>query len=280
MATPIGTTSRQMQVQARWLLASVVAIAMTLWVMPTLAGWGAMLTGVLMVLLVCLTIGAASGRGKLPGNPIHLMFTLPVVLLLWYLVIGRLGPSDERTFALGGAMELSLLIQMGLFSLIVLLSQALLPQAALNVVTLGVCGAAMMVSPLVVLVFHPDLLAPMRPTLLLLAYAGVGVWVLTIWGIGKTRQQELLPRAQIRERWLQWTILISTAGMVVLLVVLSVGLAAFVAGVVGSICVLAGFAFGQFRKRLLGLGGALLAGGVTLMGAMGFPWPWGEVNWR
>jgi len=277
MASPIGTTSRQMQVQARWLLASVVAIAMTLWVMPTLAGWGAMITGLFMVLVICLTIGAASGRGKLPGNPIHLMLALPVALLLWNLVVGRLGPTDERTFALGGAMELSLLIQIGLFSLIVLLTQALLPQAALNVVTLGVCGAAMMVSPLVVLIFQTELLAPMRATLLLLAYAGVGVWVLTIWGIGKTRQQELLPRAQIRKRWLQWTILVSTAGMIVLLVVLSLGLAAFVAGVVGCVCLLAGVTFDQFRKRLLTLGGALVVGGVVLMGIMGFPWPWGDV---
>ena len=259
MAIPLNTTARQMETQARWLLASVVVIAMVLWLPPALSGWGAMFLGLIMVLLVWVMVRILSQTPTLPGHPIHAALVVPGALLMWHLAGGELPKADEMAISLGGAMEMSLLLQMGLFALVVVLVQSLLPRAALHAVTLGACGAAMMVAPITVLYLFPQAMAPMRPTLLLLGYAGVGVWLMPLWGIGATRRQEELPYLHVRERWLKIAILTLAAGMVGALVWLSPRLALGVSAVVGCVMVLAGLTFERHRLRL-SLGGSVLAG--------------------
>ena len=187
MAIPSGTTARQLQAIARWMLACVVVVAVGLWPTPSLAGWGAVTVALLATLVLWLLQRIVCGERHMPVQVFHWALLVPAAVLAVHLARHYLQARQEQRAGSAGALDMSLLLQLGLLGLGVLLSQSLLPRAARHVATLVVCGLAMMVGPLAAVLTDPTA-EPMRASLALLACAGIGVWLMPLWGIGRINQ--------------------------------------------------------------------------------------------
>ena len=90
--------------------------------------------------------------------------------------------DSTETWALAGALNVSMIFHLALLALGMMLSQSLLPAAARHLAVLAVCGAAMMGGPFAAVIWAKA--QPVRTPLALLGFAGVAVWLSMLWGVG------------------------------------------------------------------------------------------------
>ena len=253
-----------------------MVVAVLAWPAPSLGGWGALTIGLLVTLLLWLAWRTVAGQRTVPGHPVQWVLLGPAAILAYHL--GR-----ESLFAQSatpvGALSLSMLFQLCLLSGGVMLSQSLLPLAARHVEVLSVCGAAMMIAPLAARVSVGPAAEPMHDSLALLGFAGVGVWLSSLWGVGwrgdpwpddeRARRGDDAPPIQtmplriavvatgvLGAAWLTW---------------LSPRSAILAAGVLGIVALLGGLVFHQHRILVLAAGAVLIAGGELLGRALHVP---------
>ncbi|MGB2824061.1 MAG: hypothetical protein WBF17_24000, partial [Phycisphaerae bacterium] len=180
MAIAVGTTSRQLEGLARWVLVAVVALGMLTWCWPGYRSWGAMSAGVLVVLAFWLLWRMVSGDRTVPGHPIHAALLVPAAVLAFHVV--RASPACDTAWywVVAGGLNVSMVCHFGLLALGVMLSQSLLPKAARHVAVLGVCGAVMMLGPAAAMAWGRS--QSVRTAMALLGFGGVGVWLSMLWG--------------------------------------------------------------------------------------------------
>ena len=105
MAIPIGTTSKQLAVIARWMCAAVVIVGMLGWWWPGYRSWGGLTAGLLTVLAVWLLWRIVAGQNRVPGNAIHLALLVPGIILAIHLCRTGLGDIDKRALSMTGAIS-------------------------------------------------------------------------------------------------------------------------------------------------------------------------------
>jgi len=259
LAIPLGTTARQLEAIARWMLACVVVVSAGIWSTPSLAGWGAVTAAMLVTLVLWLLQRITCGERRMPVQAFHWALLIPAAILAIHLADHYLQSHRGERAGSSGALDMSLLLQIGLLGLGVLLSQSLLPRAAKHVCTLSVCGLAMMGGPLAAILLDPAA-ESMRGALGLLACAGIGVWLMPLWGIGRINQppEESVPIGGPGLRWSIW--------LVAMVVAIGLGFvfprsALLAAGLLGVVLLLAAVAFGRHRVMMLA-GGAILSAGA------------------
>jgi hypothetical protein len=184
VAIPIGTTARQLEAVARWMLAALVIVGMTVWWTPDHRNWGALAAGILGALGLWLTWRTVLGDRSVPGHPIHLTLLLPAVLLAYHFADELLTVHTESAEPLAGALCSSAMFQLALLAAGIMLTQSLLPRAARHRVVLCFCGAAMMAGAGIgmVLGHTPEV----RDALTMVGFAGAAVWLSPLWGVPET----------------------------------------------------------------------------------------------
>jgi hypothetical protein len=260
---PVGTTGRQLDTLARWLLAGLVVVAMGLWARPTLAGWGALTMGLLATLLLYLLSRTLLGDTRLLVHPVHLALGVPAAVLAWQIIHGRLWGQMGQG-AVSGALNLSMLFHLWLFALMVLLSQSLLPKATRHVATLLIMGGAMMLTPFAVWSTHPEMFDPMRQSQVFLGLAGVCVWLSSLWGIGRGRSEETVD-IQLRHIVSRWTVCLVAPIVLAGLAVLSPKSVALALTVMAAIALVGVATFHRPRVSLLLVLSLVVAGGTYLL---------------
>jgi len=262
VAIPIGTTARQTEALARWVLVSVVALAMLAWWGPGYRSWGALSAALLVVLAFWLLWRTVLGDRTVPGHPIHAVLLAPVVVLVFHVLRGAAGRGQTAEWALAGALNVSMICHFGLLSLGVMLSQSLLPKAARHVAVLAVCGAAMMLGPAAAMAWGQA--EPVRTALALLGFGGVGVWLSALWGLdapGVPPAHGFLPgRGWLRCLWVAVGALAAIAWMAAAPLQ---GL--LMAGILAVTLFVAGLVFPRRRAGLLLTGGSLA---VAVLGVL------------
>lgn len=274
MGIPVGTTTRQLDSLARWMLAGLVVVAMLAWPRPSLIGWGALTIGLLTTLLLWLMSRTVAGDRTVPGHPVHWVLLGPAAILAYHL--GRENMLlSSHPFSPTGAMNVSMLFQMCLLAVGVMLSQSLLPRAAEHIGVLSVCGGAMMLAPLAAIVMNGAAVEAMRHSLALLGFAGIGVWMSALWGVGWRTEvwgdrspPDASEARPMPTKWLRIVIIVVGAVAAAGLTWLSPQAAMFSVGVLGAGLMLGGLVFHQHRIVLL-VGGVVLAcGGLMVSGAV------------
>ena len=105
MAIPIGTTARNLETLARWMLAGVVIVGMLCWSMPGFKIWGALAIGLLMVWVLWLLWRTVQADRTIPAHPIHLALIVPVMILIFHLARHGLRQQQDPTL-LHGALDI------------------------------------------------------------------------------------------------------------------------------------------------------------------------------
>jgi len=268
VAVPVGTTSRQIEWLARWLLAAVVILGMLAWWWPGFRSWGNTGAGLAVGLALWLLWRTVSGDRTVPGHPFHLVMVVPGAILTGHLAVAGM-LSAEGYQELTGELNMSMIFQLALLSLGVMLSQSLLPKAARHTVLLGVCAAAMMGGPALAMSFGQG--RHVRTALALLAFGGVGVWLSMLWGLGRS---EDAPPDRAADPSLHRLLRI---GCIAVAAAAACGLAAVAprqavaaAGVVAVVLILGGLVFPGRRKLVLAVGGSLLVAAAAALTATGW----------
>jgi len=266
MAIPLGTTARQLRGVARWALAAMVVLGMIAWWWPGYGRWGALVAGLGAVLLLWLAWKTVAADRTVPGHPIHLALLVPAVVLAGHFVQSQIGAGAAPPWALAGALNASMILHLALLSLGVMLAQDLLPAAARRRAVLAVCGAAMMGGPLAAMRWAPA--QPVRTALALLGFAGVGVWLSTLWGLGPAApdRQEQTPGPPNRFAGFACVPVAVAASAALAATAPLPGLLA--AGIVAATLFLAGLVFPRRRAGLLVAGGGMGIGVAAVLASV------------
>jgi hypothetical protein len=171
MAIPIGTTSRQLATWARWLLVGLLVVASMAWWWPGFMNWGAMIGGLLAVWVLWMLREVAHGEYSGVGNPMQAVLAILAVITAYHVFpLVKASPGS-----LGRGIDLSVLTCLGILSLGMILCQELLTVAAKPRIPLFVLGLAMMAGP--ILGEMMSFSQPLRPTLTMLGFCGICVWL-------------------------------------------------------------------------------------------------------
>ena len=256
MAVPPGTTSRQIGGIARWMFVALVITGMLLWWWPSYRSWGALSAGVLVVFGLWLLWRTATRDHRVPGHLLHWVLLVPAILLTVHFARSVLWDVPEEPAALAGAVDLSVLVQLGLLAVGVMLTQSFFPRAARNVIILSLCGAAMMSGSAAAMTWGQA--TEVRGALTLLGIGGVAVWLSPLWGVTNPEDPatiHLLKRSDLR---------IGCVGVGVIAAALfqrcSLSATVLAGLVVGIVLFLSGLVFPRRRKLTLIVGGVLAAG--------------------
>ena len=179
MAIPIGTTGRHLESIARWMLAGVVVVGMFSWWYPGYRIWGALTVGVIVVWMLWLLHRTVLADRTISSHPIYLVLCVPAGILTVHAVRDGLLARNQGDYALGGALDMSMIFHLWLLGTAVLLTQSLLPRAASHVGVLSICGAAMMGGALSGVIWGAS--DHVRGALGFVAFAGVCVWFAPLW---------------------------------------------------------------------------------------------------
>jgi hypothetical protein len=257
MAIPTGTTCRQIDWLARWALTGMMILGMMAWWWPGYRSWGSAVAGLALVLVLWLGARVVGGDRGVPGHPVHLVVLVPAGIMIMHLARDILA---ERPASLGspeGALDISMIYWLALLSLGVLLTQSLLPQAASHTVVLGAAGAAMMLGPAAAILASPA--APVRTALALLGFAGVGVWLSMLWGLGARREPDATTGGPVPRRLPARACALVAAAAAAALAISAPLEALLVAGIVAATLLAAAMVFPERRATILLAGGALAA---------------------
>ncbi|HDZ21331.1 hypothetical protein LCGC14_0181060 [marine sediment metagenome] len=262
MAIPLGTTSRQLATTARWMLASVVTIAMLALWWPNFIGWGAAILGVTTTLTLWLMHRIVSGDRQIPAQPVYYALLAPAAILLVHFVAHSITGHRGLISFWVGAMDLSMLFHLALLVAAVMLAQSLLPRAASYAGTLSVCGAAMIIGPSMAMLGGAGQVEQIRPMLTLLGLAGVGVWLTPLWGIGRINEP---PETSypLTHPVLRRTVVVVAAAMCGMLTWTSPRALVLPAGLAGAVLLLSAAVFRRHRRWMVLAGGLLLAGAAV-----------------
>ena len=266
-----GTTARQLGSLARWMLACLVVVAMMAWPRPSMISWGALVTGMMATLLLWLMWRIVAGDTTVPGHPVQWVLLVPAAILAYHLSRQSLLGCPDSASDVKGALNVSMLFQLGLLAVGVMLSQSLLPRAAQHTGVLSVCGAAMMLAPVGAGITDGLAVEAMRDSLAMLGFAGVGVWLSSLWGVGW--RVELWPDEQrmgrpgsslpIHAQSLRVVITVIAVAAAAALTWLSPRSAILCACILGGVLLLGGLVFPHRRGLLLIAGGVLSAGALA-----------------
>lgn len=259
MAIPVGTTSRQLCLIARWSLVWLMVLGPLSWWWVGYRSWGGLTAGMLVVMGLWLMWRTAADNRTVPGHPLHVILVVPAAILAWHFVKHSMAAGSLPAGALGGELDLSMLFHLGLLALAVMLTQSLLPAAARHVVGLAVCGLAMMVGPVTAVAWQQTLEA--RNALAMQGFAGVAVWLSLLWGLAPSDDGGPVPHA-LRRRDLRLACIgLATAASVVMARMAPE--ATVRAGTVVGLAMISGaLLFRRHRVVLLVVGGVLSAGGL------------------
>jgi len=274
MAIPIGATAGQFSSIARWTFACLVVLAVFAWASPSTAGWGAVLIGLLVTLLIWLMCQTTEGRRTVPAHPVQWVLLVPAGILAYHLGRQSLPTPPDPLSHMDGAVNVSMLLQVAMLSLGIMLSQSLLPKAAQHVVALGICGAAMMSAPLAARLYGDESVQAMRHTLALLAFAGVGVWLSSLWGVG-WRTEVWTPERRGKKPRASSGASVKVARVAIVAVAAAVSCwltwvsppaAMLAAAALGGVVLLGGVVFPGNRAVLLVAGGVVTGGALLASG--------------
>ncbi|MFB3892723.1 MAG: hypothetical protein ACE15C_11945 [Phycisphaerae bacterium] len=213
MAIPTGTTGRQLGAIARWAHVGVIVAGALAWTGPGYRQWGAMTVGLLVVLAVWLVWRVVTADTRVPRNPVYLALLGPAAILVYHLAGTGLclpratvdGAGRPDQWAVGGAINMSMLYQLALLAAGVMLTQTLLGTAGglqavrrasdgnsestinnaeetvglQSAIALAVCGAAMVCGAAVAMAFGGS--RTPRGPFALAGLAGAGTWISAIW---------------------------------------------------------------------------------------------------
>jgi len=247
MAIPVGTTARQTETVARWMLTGIVLLGMLTWWWPGYQAWGALAAALLIVFALWLIKKIAAAERKVLGHPLYLVLLGPACVLAYHLASTSLKGQDMPFHAVGGAMNVSMLFQMGLLAVGVLLSQGLLSKAVSHISVLSVCGAAMMCGSAAALVWGRAY--PVRNALAFLGFAGIGVWLSPLWALRPANP--LRPSVLVSSKPLRRLCLGVGVAFGVMLMLAAAQQAIAAAVVVAGVLLLAALIFHKRRARCL-----------------------------
>ena len=259
MAIPTGTTARQLNAIARWVLAAAVVLGVMTWWWPSYRSWAALAASLMAVWALWLVCRMVQGRSSVPGHPVYLALLGPAAVLTWHMARTGLGAEAPRPGSLAGAMNISMIFQLSLLALGIMLSQSLLPRASEHPWLLSVCGAAMMGgSAAAVRWGQAD---HVNSSIVLLGYSGVAVWLSALW-----HPHDPSAPVNLKHNRPLRLICIGLAGIAaVLLAIAGRKEAVAAAGAAGLALVLGGGVLGRRRKSMLLVGAALVTGAAALM---------------
>ncbi len=252
MAIPIGTTARNLESLARWVLGASLCAGMLVCWKPGYRMWGALTMAVMLVWMLWLIWRTVGGDRSIPAHPVYLALIVPVLILVCHAADAGLASAKETRNFLGGELNMSLIFHFWLLAMGVMLSQSLLPRAARHAVVLSVCGAAMMIGSVLAVVLGGQ--SGGQPALGFVGLAGVCVWLTPLWPMGGQPLNRLLQIRAIRITYLAAAI--GAAGLLAWFTpVAAAGALLVAAGVMG----LSGLIFPAERKGLLLTAGGILA---------------------
>jgi len=256
MAIPTGTTSRQLGGLVRWMYVGVVVLGMLSWWWPSYRGWGALIGGLLVAMLLWLCWQTVTVNRRVPGHPVYAVLLVPAGVLTYHMAYTGLAAPDGAAVADSrGALNLSMIFQLAMLALAVMLSQSLLPKAVGHVGVMSVCGGAMMGGAIAPMLWGGAEAA--GPALGLLGFAGVAVWLSPLWQAEAPPEAREL-RAPARRELRIVCVAVAVPG-VVLLARACPGPALVAAGCAVATLLLAGLVFPGRRRRLLAAGLVLTA---------------------
>lgn len=247
------------------MLAAVVLLGMLTWWWPAYRSWGTTAVGLLVVLVLWLLWRTVSADRTVPGHPIYGVLLIPVLILTAHLARASLAAAGGKGLLLAGALDMSMIFQLALLALGVMLSQSLLPAAARHVSVLGVCGAAMMVGPAAAMVWGRA--QPVRTALAMLGFAGIGVWLSMLWGIGLPAAGADGPAPAAGHRWRRIACVAVAVAAACGLTLVAPLQGVLAAGIVAGVLFLAGLVFPGRRIVLLTAGGGLTVAIVVALSA-------------
>ena len=242
------------------MLAAVIALGVLMWWWPSYRGWGAAAAGLGLTLLLWVLSRLAAGRRSIPGSPVHAALLVPACVLIAHLVRASVAGMHEGGYVFRGALVFSIIVQLAMLSLGVMLAQGLLPGAARHVWVLGTCGAAMMVGSAAAMLWGEA--RAVRTALALVGFAGVGVWLTMLWGLGGDGDEaEPSPQRRLL-RGACLAVGVAAAGALAAVAPLQ---AVLVAAVAAAAVLLGAVVFPQRRALLLAVGGALAVASAALL---------------
>ncbi len=269
MAIPIGTTSRQLGALVRWMYVGVVVLGMLTCWWPSYRGWGAVVGGLLVALVLWLCWQTLTISRTVWGHPVYVVFLIPAAVLTYHLTRTGMAAQIEGAEGLGGAINLSMILHLAMLGLAVMLSQGLLPKAVGHVSVVSICGGAMMISAIVPILL--DEVRPVHSALAMVGFVGVAVWLSPLWHGSLAALPPGLQAARHRE--LRWACLAVAAVAGGILAWACPGEAVLVAGAAAVTFLVAGLVLPRRRRGSLIIWAALVALATAVLG-MGFGPPW------
>jgi len=238
------------------MLAGVIIVGMLTWWWPGYHTWGALAGGLGVAFVLWVICKMVAGERTVPGHPVHVSLLGPAVVLTYHLAGAGLGKQPTHPTGLAGGLDVSMIFHLALLALGVMLTQSLLPRAAGHEAVLGACGLAMMAGAGAAAAWAWGREEFSDTALGLLGFAGIGVWLSALWGVGPAGVDKEAYR--LRTRWLRLIFMGVGAITSAVLIVYCPGAAVLAAGVVGAVLLLAGIIFPGRRVFLI------LAGAVGL----------------
>jgi len=182
MAIPEGTTARNLETIAGWMLVAGVILGALSWWGPGYQIWGAMTVSFMVVWTLWLSRKIITGDRTVSVHPICLALAVPGVILVYHTLRTGTLIAKESTLGLLGTLNISMVFHLCILGMGVMLCESLLKRISRHAGIIALCGGAMMGGTVVGIILGANENA--RGGLGLVGFAGVAIWVSTIWTCG------------------------------------------------------------------------------------------------